>query len=275
MHAVDNILGFLDPGCDGRLERIEVLKKCLELGFVRVPAVELLLVICPALLRGGVGVVKPIKSGLDLRLHLFQGGKAFLQIDTLRVKLRQEPVPDDLGDDAGNGDLRAVIADAGLADAGCHVHKMAHEHDGGVVRKCVDGQRSLNDDHRQGIFVVKVIGGIFAQIADRASADADDDILALKVALDDRGVLGGRVNDAVRLADDEPLGALVGARHIQLGFFQLDPGGEAAQSHEYVTHVCDNNNDINRADGGEDDAHCGAFTEDVVDDVCYGFSREK
>lgn len=72
--AVNDILGFLDPGCDSRLERIKVLKKCLEFGFVRVPAVELLLVICPALLRSGVGIVEPVKGSLDLRLHLFKGG---------------------------------------------------------------------------------------------------------------------------------------------------------------------------------------------------------
>ena len=53
--------------------------------------------------------------------------------------------------------------------------------------------------------MVVVIGGVLAQVADRAAAYADDDILALKVSLNLRRVLGRCVNYAVRLADDQPL----------------------------------------------------------------------
>lgn len=62
----------------------------------------------------------------------------------------------------------------------------------------------------------------------------------------------------------EPTGALVGARHIRLILCELDPGDEAAKSHECGTHVCDNNDNVNRADEGKDDADDGG-NEKCVD----------
>ena len=57
--------------------------------------------------------------------------------------------------------------------------------------------------------MVVVIGGVLAQVADRAAAYADDDILALKVSLDLRRVFGRCVNYAARLADDQPLNIIL------------------------------------------------------------------
>ena len=91
-----------------------------------VPALELLLIIRPALVCGIVGIVQPVKRSLHARLHFLKAGVALVKIDLLRVEVVEKPIPDDLAHDAGNGNLCAVVADAGLADAGGHVDKMAH-----------------------------------------------------------------------------------------------------------------------------------------------------
>ena len=99
MHAVGNVLGLLYPGRYGLLEFIEVIEEGFELGLVVVPALQLLLVVCPALVSGIVGIVQPVKRGLHARLHLLEAGVALIEIDLLRVKVVEKPIPDDLAYD--------------------------------------------------------------------------------------------------------------------------------------------------------------------------------
>ena len=126
VHAVGNILGLFDPGRDGLLKFVKAFKKGLELCFVVVPALKLLLIVGPAFISRVVGIIKPVEGRLHTRLHLLKARIALIELDLLRVKVVEQPVPDDLAHYAGHGDLSAVVADACLADAGGHVDKMAH-----------------------------------------------------------------------------------------------------------------------------------------------------
>ena len=73
-----------------------------------------------------MGVIEPIEGLTHLRLHLLGAGIALVKVDALGVELVEQVIPDDAGIDAGNGDLRAVVADAGVANLGRHVDKVAH-----------------------------------------------------------------------------------------------------------------------------------------------------
>ena len=80
------------------------------------------------------------------------------------------------------------------------------EHDGGIIRKCVDGKSRLHDYQRQRVLVVCCVGGILAQVADGAAADTDDTVNARKMLRNGRCVFGGAMDDAViGLSYDEPL----------------------------------------------------------------------
>jgi hypothetical protein len=61
----------------------------------------------------------------------------------------------------------------------------------------------------------------------------------------------------------EPPGALVGTGHIRLRLCELYPGDEAAQSHECRAHVCDDDDNVNRADEGQDNADNGGDEKGV------------
>ena len=71
--------------------------------------------------------------------------------------------------------------------------------------------------------MVVVIGGVLAQITDRAAAYADDDILALEVSLDLGCVFGRCVNYAVRLADDQPLDIILRVKICLNRFLNVFP----------------------------------------------------
>ena len=75
----------------------------------------------------------------------------------------------------------------------------AEEHDGGVIRESVYRQRCLHDNKRQGIFGIVVVSCVFAEVADRAAAYADNAVNALKVSLNLCGVFRSGVDDTVRL----------------------------------------------------------------------------
>ena len=98
-----------------------------------------------------------------------------------------------------------------------------YEHDRGIVGERVYRQRGLHDDQRQRILMVVVIGGVLAQITDRAAAYADDDILALEVSLDLGCVFGRCVNYAVRLADDQPLDIILRVKICLNRFLNVFP----------------------------------------------------
>ena len=99
------------------------------------------------------------------------------------------------------------------------------EHDGGVVRKCVDGKSRLNDYQRQGLSVVCRIGGVLAQIAHRASAYADNTVHTVKVLCDKSCIFGCAVNDAViGLSYNIPLDLIPGLEEFKYTLLDLTVG---------------------------------------------------
>ena len=126
VHTVGNVLRLLHPRRDARLELIEACKEGFKLLSVFLPRRELLLIIRPALVGGGACFVEPAESGSNLGLHLLGAWVAGVDVHRLWVKFIQQVVPDNARDNAGHGDLRAVVADAGVPHLGRHVDKVAH-----------------------------------------------------------------------------------------------------------------------------------------------------
>ena len=73
-----------------------------------------------------MGVVQPVERGFNAWLHFLETRIAGVGVDRLRVKLMQQVIPQNAGDDAGDRHLGAVVADPGFPHTGRHIDQVAH-----------------------------------------------------------------------------------------------------------------------------------------------------